>query len=213
MERDFKDFTDLDPTGDIRFIIRRPEYGKEHIPVRSNALDLEPTLLLPQTPGDPKIEYSVRASSRQLKLHSAYFMRMLHPDSLLGSILDSTGFLSLDVRHWCPRAFYIVLCLIHGKTQAMSRSIDLPTLARVTAVVEFYGCFKAAVFFCHVWLDVFWRARQSRLGPREAVVLIWLAWFWDNPSVFKSSTTHGIRCSNRMFTEANVGLLPQPIIC
>lgn len=173
MEGQIQEYTDLDPDGDITFVVRRPQHGTER---NSCAQSSEcPASILsyhaqvkiedgqtPQATMEDKVKYATRASSRQLKLHSPYFMHMLQPSWREGELLKSSGSLSLDVRHWCPRAFYMVMSLLHGKTQAMPRSVDIPTLGNVTAVVDFHRCFKATEFFSRLWLDAFWKKRATK---------------------------------------------------
>jgi len=55
--------------------------------------------------------------------------------------------------NWDKQALLIILNIIHGRTRAVPRHIDLEMLAKIAVMVDYYGCLEAVEHFVEVWRD------------------------------------------------------------
>lgn len=55
---------------------------------------------------------------------------------------------------WDPEALLFVLRIIHGRTVELPRHIGREMLARVAAVVDYYGCAEAVSPFVEMWMGL-----------------------------------------------------------
>ncbi|KAG9253071.1 uncharacterized protein F5Z01DRAFT_173802 [Emericellopsis atlantica] len=86
-------------------------------------------------PKPTRVEFLV--SSKHLTLASKYFETMLE-----GPWSESTATTSphrvINASEWCPDAFLLVLCGIHGQARQVSRGPLIAIQARVAAICDYY---------------------------------------------------------------------------
>jgi hypothetical protein len=92
----------------------------------------------------------VRCSSKHLALASTYFRRIFE-GPWKENTNDSTGSpRTVQALNWDKQALLVILNIIHGRTRAVPRHINLEMLAKIAVMVDYYGCLEAVEHFVEV---------------------------------------------------------------
>ncbi|OJJ31981.1 hypothetical protein ASPWEDRAFT_117243, partial [Aspergillus wentii DTO 134E9] len=94
-----------------------------------------------------------KTSSKHLILASKYFERRLSNRWPEGDILESRGTVQLELPDTDLDAFKIILDLIHGRTNAVPRTVDLAQLTELTVLTDYFGCLEALGLFPSSWIN------------------------------------------------------------
>ncbi|KND86131.1 hypothetical protein TOPH_09247 [Tolypocladium ophioglossoides CBS 100239] len=96
-------------------------------------------------------------------------------------------------RHWkfepvfCPKAFEIVLNIIHGQTQKVPDQVTLGMMAEISAVVDDLQCHDAVCFLAKIWIG---KLRTYLPDEICADVSRWIfiASVFNKPELFRQAT-------------------------
>lgn len=67
---------------------------------------------------------------------------------------DKDGFLSWDVGDlFDPKAFIIVMQVVHGLNRKVPRAVDLELLAKIAVVTDYLQCHESMEILSALWID------------------------------------------------------------
>ncbi|EGR46353.1 uncharacterized protein TRIREDRAFT_66329 [Trichoderma reesei QM6a] len=139
---------ELDTKGDTLLILRNanaPFAGSA--PSNTGSQQNRPALVW----AAPKPEVRMRLSARHLTLASAYFQK-LTANEWKETTTEGDYSYVVSAEDWDEQALLILMKIIHGKTAGLSMSMDLETVAKLCALVDYYQCHEALKFFIQLWL-------------------------------------------------------------
>ncbi|GKU15537.1 unnamed protein product [Fusarium langsethiae] len=120
-----------------------------------------------------------------------------------------------------PKAFEIVLKIIHGKNRDIPPAVNLQVLADISAVVDDLECHDVLWFFAKQWLAVLSRVNDIKT-PKDVAQRILISFVFHDPAVFKASTetaitehwafaqTHNLPIRPKILGTSLFGLAPWP---
>lgn len=145
-------------------------------------------------------EYLFYVSSRHLALASTYFHNNLsnkwdqHPR-------DHEGRLMITERRWSVEGFMRLMCIMHGRTRAVARELELEQLAEMAAMVDYYSCDEVVEPYSQGWID----HQRKKIKPfertynRDLVLWMCIAWVFGQKEEFERTTLVAIKhCSSEM---------------
>ncbi|KAL6792923.1 hypothetical protein J3E68DRAFT_451318 [Trichoderma sp. SZMC 28012] len=107
-----------------------------------------------------------------------------------------------------PKAFEIVMKIIHGQTRYIPREIDLALLAQITAIVDDLECHNTVWFFAKSWL----KHIENRI-PREICedLMRWIliSFVFEEPELFRKATAIAIKYSTDVLHTFNLPIRPK----
>ncbi|PKK53187.1 hypothetical protein CI102_2648 [Trichoderma harzianum] len=94
-----------------------------------------------------------------------------------------------------PKAFEIVMKIIHGQTRDVPMQIDLTLLTQITAIVDDLECHNTLWFFAKLWLNQI-KDRIPSEFCEDLMRWILISFVFEEPELFEKVTTtaieHGI---------------------
>ncbi|KAK1240579.1 hypothetical protein MKX07_004607 [Trichoderma sp. CBMAI-0711] len=139
---------ELDPKGDTLLILRNAN-APFAVSAPSNTGSQQNRLTLGSAAGKPEVR--MRLSARHLTLASAYFQK-LTANEWKETTTEGDYSYVVSAEDWDEQALLILMEIIHGKTAGLSMSMDLETVAKLCALVDYYQCHEALKFFIQLWL-------------------------------------------------------------
>ena len=95
----------------------------------------------------------MRVSSKHITLASRYFQRMLQGQWKEGEQLRSRGHVEIHIEeNWEVDTFIILLNIIHCRSKAVPKTVNLETLVDLTVLADFYDCVDAVHFYAGAWI-------------------------------------------------------------
>ncbi|KAJ5155640.1 hypothetical protein N7492_008443 [Penicillium capsulatum] len=130
----------------------------------------------------------IQVSAKHLMLASSVFNK-----TLAGSWKESTTYLqkgSVEVtaESWDIEALMILLRAIHGQYYLVPRRLTLEMLAKVAVIADYYDCKETLYFMTDTWLANT-KENIPTTTSRDLILWLWIAWFYQLPSQFKSITS------------------------
>ncbi|KAI4610829.1 hypothetical protein J4E80_007858 [Alternaria sp. BMP 0032] len=87
-----------------------------------------------------EIEFHYHVSSRHLILASPWFEKAMTEEGFVESNRDKKdGLFHINAQDWDAKAFYIVLCIVHGRNKLVKREMTLEMLAKIAVLEDYYG--------------------------------------------------------------------------
>jgi len=133
----------------------------------------------------PKIRF--RVSSRHLIIASRYFERRLKKCWPEGHTLHSQGYVEIPVTDCDPEAFLILLNIIHGHTRRVPRSLDVESLTKLAALVDYYECHEAVEVFSDMWIDRL-KDNVAKSYSRDLIRWLCISWVFRKSEIFNNVT-------------------------
>ena len=100
-----------------------------------------------------RLQHKMRVSSKHITLASGYFQRMLQGQWKEGEQLRSRGYAEIPIEeNWDVDTFIILLNIIHCRSKAVPKSVNLETLVGLTVLADFYDCVDAMHFYAGAWI-------------------------------------------------------------
>ena len=150
------------------------------------------------------LEFRFRLSSKHLILASPVLEKMYSGDWKEATERNEDGLLSWNAGDYLdPKAFSIVMGVIHGRNRKVPRSIDLETLAKVAVVTDYLQCHEAMEIFSTLWIGHL-ESSIPHMYCRELMFWIMMSSIFQLPDVFTSTTRTAILHSNDVVT--SIGL-------
>lgn len=134
---------------------------------------------------DPEPEIHFRVSSGQLELTSEYFRGMLDGDFTETQVDPADGLRHIGASGWDPDALLIVLNVLHARGKHIRRALELPMLARVAQVVDYYFLHDTISYASEIWLEKLKAAPMPTRYCMESVLWIWVSWVFKESRVFE----------------------------
>ncbi|KAI9665892.1 MAG: hypothetical protein M1821_003827 [Bathelium mastoideum] len=143
---------------------------------------------------EPNEPTEVWVSSRHLMLASPYFQRALSSNWIEGNSLQTQGSVRMALKDWDLEAMLILMNIIHGRVRSVPKTLPLEMLARMTVLIDFYGCNEAVEVFTDMWI-----ADLSSTVPttysRDAVLWLCISSVFRRSTEFRISTSLALRHS------------------
>ena len=146
-------------------------------------------------------ETRFHVSSRHLALASTYFRRDLS-DSWDQHDRDEKGRVLLSESGWTRLGFARLMCIIHGRTRAVARTLKLEELAELAHMVDYYDCAEVVEPYTVAWINhlKYTEGVPKSYGMR---LVLWLcvAWAFCEEDGFNVLTKEAIyQCRSDMQT-------------
>ncbi|KAL2151215.1 hypothetical protein VTH82DRAFT_6313 [Thermothelomyces myriococcoides] len=136
-------------------------------------------------------------SSHHLKLASPVFRAALTgPWSESVSAVDSRHRITAD--GWDPEALLILLNLIHGRNNLVSRTLSLELLCKVSVLVDYYRAHEAVRFPSQQWISATRYSIPQTYG-RDLMLWLCISWVFQEDDIFE------------IVTKVAIGDSPEPI--
>lgn len=132
-------------------------------------------------------EIRMRVSSRHLILVSSVFERLLKGAFAESHSLRSTGTLEIRLPEDAPKAFEIILNIIHGHTKKVPRKVAIELLTQICVLVDKYRFDEVAMIFTDMWFENLRRSSPVSFTMR---LLSWIcvSWVLRKEEMFKRVT-------------------------
>jgi hypothetical protein len=103
---------------------------------------------------------------------------------------------------WCKVAFARLMCIIHGRTRAVSRELDLMELAKMAQLVDYYDCLEVVEPYSTVWLQILNKTAEVPVDyGMELVLRLAVAWVFREADIFTKMTHYAVvRCRSGIQT-------------
>ncbi|KAJ3542255.1 hypothetical protein NM208_g4198 [Fusarium decemcellulare] len=189
---------DIDPRGDTLVILQKEGPSQ---PASPQAASSDSVASLP--------ELHLLCSKKHLTTASARAHRMFESGFSESTPDETDGFY-----HWKfepifdPKAFEIVLKIIHGKTRDIPRLVNTGLLAAIAAVVDDLGCHEAVWFFAQGWI----KSSKQRIPDgmcKELAEYILLSFVFEDSKIFEESTRMAIKSSFGSVSTFGLPILPK----
>ncbi|KAL8377969.1 hypothetical protein RB595_008586 [Gaeumannomyces hyphopodioides] len=205
-----------DPDGDITLILRNPnapfavevyevpspwelDCGWGVLGIKGPSVDAVPKPSAgPKPASPPQKEVRFRLSSRHLSLASPYFKAMLD-----GDWKESNDRVA-SAKDWDEEALVVLMCIIHGRTRFVPRTISLDLLAKIAVLVDYYKCHETVEFVVETWIG---KLEQPTEMSRDLILWLLISWVFQRAEIFKSVTKIALHQSKDRLMLSN---LPMP---
>jgi hypothetical protein len=142
----------------------------------------------PESEAQAENETRFHVSSRHLKLASTYFHKNLS-DRWDQHERDEKGRVLLSEVGWSKGAFARLMCVIHGRTRAVPRTLALKDLAETAHMVNYYDCAEVVEVYSVVWIQ---HLKDTGYTPMsygmDLVLWLCVAWVFGEEHVFNELT-------------------------
>lgn len=129
----------------------------------------------------------IRVSSKVLMLASAYFRRMFSTQWREGQELNANGSVELEIPDTDPKAFLIILNIIHLRRRCVPQSVDLDTLTELAVLTDYFQCHDALRPYPTSWRG--WlKGTIPQVLCNDLVKWICISWVFDYDDIFTKVT-------------------------
>lgn len=98
-------------------------------------------------------ELRMLVSSKHLILASTYFEKMFDGSwEETSQDQDSGSPYLIGASDWDEEALLILMNIIHGRSRSVPRAVDLELLAKISVLVDYYGCHESVELYLEKWL-------------------------------------------------------------
>ncbi|KAL5321956.1 hypothetical protein ACEPPN_009921 [Leptodophora sp. 'Broadleaf-Isolate-01'] len=136
----------------------------------------------------------MRASSRHLMLASSTFLSMIGPGYREGSVLQAQGSVVIPLGDDDPDALIILLNIIHGKTRMVPREVDLHTLAKIAALVDYYRMHETVELWSDLWIEKVGlhevEDEHDEFSQPCILKRLFISWVFQKADAFKTLSQH-----------------------
>lgn len=143
-----------------------------------NSADTETTKVI-------QIRYLV--ASKCLQLGCSYF-RKLFSGEWRDTIEKKGGMFIVNAEEWDQQAIYALMNIIHCQGKKVPNTVSIENLAKVAAVVDYYGCHAAARFHARSWIRSISDKDRPATYCRDAVLLLFTCVTFNWPTIFLDLT-------------------------
>lgn len=135
---------------------------------------------------EPEQDVTILASSSHLCLASETFRKMLRGPWLEGASGASEGSVKkCTASEWDTNAFTTVLYIIHGRHRAVPSAVDLETLAKIAAIVDYYHCHEATEVLIQRWIKpAAFPVPVAEYG-KDCMLRMLVAWVFRQRDIFE----------------------------
>ncbi|KAJ5135222.1 uncharacterized protein N7515_004500 [Penicillium bovifimosum] len=137
----------------------------------------------------------IQVSAKHLMFASPVFKRMLTGGWKESILYAQKGSVEVTAESWDVEALLILLRAIHGQYHLVPRELTLEMLAKVAVITDYYGCKETLCLLTDVWIKNLKENIPATVN-RDLILWLWISWFFQLPSQFKSSTSIAMSGSN-----------------
>jgi hypothetical protein len=135
----------------------------------------------PQTTETPNAvsksnEVRILVSSRHLCLASPVFTAFL--SSVWAKSEDPQSRLTIKESNWDIDALLIVLRAMHGRHDSIRRTVNLETLAKIAAIVDYFDCREPIQLFAECWISALDQYLPASFG-KDAMLWWSMSWVFE----------------------------------
>ncbi|KAM0490177.1 hypothetical protein ACHAP8_011804 [Fusarium lateritium] len=157
-----------------------------------------------------KVEIRMLVSGKHLVLASSYFEKMFSGPFIEGQADHHSGLRQVTASDWDPKAFNIVLTIIHGYNREVPRSLDFEMLAKVAMIVDYYECHEMFALYAEIWIGRLKPSMPTVYG-RDCILCLFVLWVFSQPEMFQAMTQLALRHSGKMIDAGDIPI-PSNII-
>ncbi|KAH7014472.1 uncharacterized protein B0I36DRAFT_389357 [Microdochium trichocladiopsis] len=180
---------EIDPNGDVDFILKTTNRQQYVWPAEAG------TGTLARRRPDPvndrkeaKDEYQFRVSSRCLSAASPLWSRTFNgPRRQLPR--NQGARLEIEQHKWDATAVFILLSILHGRSDNIPQQVTLDTLTQIAVLVHHYKCHEATNSVVSAWINALEKDPATQPPAhhgRESVMWLFVAWVFARAETFTS---------------------------
>ncbi|KAJ5661175.1 uncharacterized protein N7484_000547 [Penicillium longicatenatum] len=159
----------------------------EAYPVKDPApVEAEPEGHSAELPGETC--FRIQVSAKHLMFASPVFKKILTGGWKESITFFQKGSVEITAETWDIEALVIVLRAIHGQHHLIPQKLTLEMLAKVAVIADYYECKNALYLLTDMWIKNM-EETLSPAGSRDLILWLWIAWFFQLPTQFESSTS------------------------
>ncbi|KAL2150167.1 hypothetical protein VTH82DRAFT_7843 [Thermothelomyces myriococcoides] len=185
----------IDPDGDVVLCINNPDAP---FAVWNSPASSAPT----KSPSEEKAAITFLVSSRHLKLASPVFRAAL-TGPWDESVSAADGRRRITADDWDPKAMLILLNLIHGCNNQVSRTLSLELLCKVSVLVDYYRVHEAVRFPSLQWVSAI-RSSIPQTYGRDLMLWLCISWVFQEDDIFQTVTKIAIGDSPELVSNLNL---------
>ncbi|KAL6695680.1 hypothetical protein J3F84DRAFT_374986 [Trichoderma pleuroticola] len=198
-------YSEVDPRGDTLIILQDANY---HPASPSDTVKEAASENQSENQSESQSENQFLVSKKHLMLASPRAGKVLE-----GSFKEATpgedGLFRWEFEPiFDPKAFEIVMKIIHGQTRYIPRKIDLALLSQITAIVDDLECHHAIWFFAKGWLNQVESLIPSKICE-DLMRWMLVSFVFEEPEIFKKATTTAILYSTDVIPTFNLPIRPK----
>ena len=130
-------------------------------------------------------EFHFQVSSTQLKNASKYFRNMF-ASGFSETVPDpDDGRYHITAENFNPKAFEVVMNIIHVKTSRLPKRVDLELLAHIAILIDYYDMKDAVSFHAEIWAKAVARKKFPTTYCRDLVLRTFVAGTFGDKKNFK----------------------------
>jgi hypothetical protein len=107
-------------------------------------------------------------------------------------ILDGQSRRELLTSEWDTEALLVLLNIIHGRHQAVPKSVSLETLGKIAILVDYYQCHEVTEVFVDLWLKALEKDFPTSYG-RESTIWLFVCLMFSHSAIFEKTTELAIK--------------------
>ncbi|KAJ5585246.1 uncharacterized protein N7459_005046 [Penicillium hispanicum] len=132
--------------------------------------------------------FRIQVSAKHLMFSSPVFKRILAGGWKESITYFQKGSVEVTAESWDIEALMILLKAIHGQFYHIPKKLSLEMLAKVAVIADYYDCKEALHFLKDMWIT---NTEEDipTTASRDLILWLWIAWFFQLPSEFKSTTS------------------------
>ncbi|KAJ5667185.1 hypothetical protein N7507_003049 [Penicillium longicatenatum] len=132
--------------------------------------------------------FRIQVSAKHLIFASPFFKKILTGGWKESITFFQKGSVEITAETWDIEALVIVLRAIHGQHHLIPQKLTLEMLAKVAVIADYYECKNALYLLTDMWI-MNMEETLSTAGSRDLILWLWIAWFFQLPTQFESSTS------------------------
>ncbi|CAF3451611.1 unnamed protein product [Fusarium graminearum] len=150
-----------------------------------------------------QVEIRMLVSGTHLVLASSYFEKMFSGPFVEGNADHRSGLRQVTASDWDPKAFNIVLTVIHGYHRDVPRSLDLEMLAKVAMIVDYYECHEIFELYAEIWIGRL-QSEVPTVYGRDCILCLFISWVFSQPEMFQAMTQLALRYSGKIIEAGDI---------
>ena len=166
----------IDPDGEVRIVLRNAR-----LPALKPGNNVEP--------------FNIRVSAKHLVFASPVFKKLLMGNFKEGITLLQNSSVEITAEDWSLGTLMTVLHAIHGQYHLMPEKLSLETMSEVAAITDYYDCKNVLHLIKKTWIKNL-SDKMPETYCRSLVVWIWVSWYFQMPSEFKTATSVAMSLSD-----------------
>lgn len=154
-------------------------------------------------PVDGRSDKLFRVSSRHLILASDYFAKMLEGPWKESEAATFSCPRIIHAEGWDEAMLLVLMNIIHGRSRAVPRELDLESIAKLAVLVDYYQCLEAVEMHAAAWLQRLPSSISKQFG-RDQVLSLLVAWVFPQKELLNDACRSIVRQSRGPIQSLNL---------